>query len=229
MKVLIADDHPVARYGLKAVLEAHPDINVVAEARNGREAVELARDTDWDVAVVDYSMPEQSGVELVKQIKQHRPDRPVLVLSAYPESLYGTQVMRAGASGCVNKESAETELANAVRKVASGGKYVSVAFGEKLAEELAAAADRPRHEALSERENQVIRLLAAGKLISEIAHELCISPSAASTYRARILRKLKLSNTAELVRYAVKYQLERERTAQPIPPTADVSAGSFLV
>ena len=208
MKVLIADDHPVIRHGLKALLEAHPDIKVVAEARNGREAVELARNTDWDVAVVDYVMPEQSGAELVKQIKQHRPNRPVLVLSAYPESLYGIQVMRAGASGCVHKESAEAELANAVRKVACGGKYVSAAFAEKLAEEFAAAAARPPHKALSERETQVIRLLAEGKPIREISHELCVSPSTASTYRARILRKLKLSNNAELVNYAVKNRLE---------------------
>lgn len=204
MKVLIADNHPVVRFGLKAVLEAHPDIRVVAEARNGYEAVALARDTAWDVAVVDYSMLEHSGVELVKQIKRHRPDRPVLVLSAYPERLYGIRIMRAGASGCVSKESAETELVDAVRKVACGGKYVSAALGEKLAEVLAAGADRPPHEALSKREAQVIRLLAAGKPINDIGRELCVSPSSASTYRVRILRKLKLSSNAELVRYAME-------------------------
>jgi len=207
MRVLIADDHPVVRHGLKAVLEAHPDITVVGEARNGHEAVEMARDKEWDVAVVDYSMPGQSGVELVKQIKQQRPDRPVLVLSAYPESLHATQVMRAGASGYLNKDSAEAELASAVRKVARGGKYVTAALAERLAEELAIGAGRAPHEALSEREARVLRLLATGKPINEISQELSLSPSTVSTYRARILRKLKLRNNAELVRYAMKNAL----------------------
>jgi len=207
MKVLIADDHPVVRHGLKAVLEAHPDITVVAEARNGQETLEMARDAEWDVAVVDYSMPGLSGVELVKQLKQQRPDRPVLVLSAYPESLHATQIMKAGASGYLNKESADGELVLAVRKVARGGKYVSPALAEKLAEELASGSDRAPHEALSERETRVMRLLAAGKPINEISQELALSPSTVSTYRARILRKLKLSNNAELVRYAVKNRL----------------------
>ncbi len=207
MRVLIADDHPVVRHGLKAVLEAHPDITVVGEARNGHEAVEMARDKEWDVAVVDYSMPGQSGVELVKQIKQQRPDRPVLVLSAYPESLHATQVMRAGASGYLNKDSAEAELATAVRKVARGGKYVTAALAERLAEELTTGGERAPHEALSERETRVLRLLATGKPINEISQELCLSPSTVSTYRARILRKLKLRNNAELVRYAMRNPL----------------------
>ncbi len=207
MRVLIADDHPVVRHGLKAVLEAHPDITVVGEARNGQEAVEMARDREWDVAVVDFSMPGQSGVELVKQIKQQRPEKPVLVLSAYPESLHATQVMRAGASGYLNKDTAEAELATAVRKVARGGKYVTPALAERLAEELATGAERAPHEALSERETRVMRLLATGKPINEISQELHLSPSTVSTYRARILRKLKLRNNAELVRYAMKNPL----------------------
>ena len=207
MRVLIADDHPVVRHGLKAVLEAHPDITVVGEARNGQEMVEMARDREWDVAIVDYSMPGQSGVELVKQIKEQRPDRPVLVLSAYPESLHATQVMRAGASGYLNKDSAEAELASAVRKVARGGKYVTAELAERLAEELANGAERALHEALSERETRVMRLLATGKPINEISQELSLSPSTVSTYRARILRKLKLRNNAELVRYAMKNPL----------------------
>ncbi len=207
MRVLIADDHPVVRHGLKAVLEAHPDIKVVGEARNGQEAVEMARDRDWDVAVVDYSMPGLSGAELVKQIKAQRPDRPVVVLSAYPESLHATQVMRAGASGYLNKDTAEAELASAVRKVARGGKYVTPALAERLAEELASGTERAPHEALSERETRVMRLLATGKPINEISQELSLSPSTVSTYRARILRKLKLRNNAELVRYAMKNPL----------------------
>jgi two-component system, NarL family, invasion response regulator UvrY len=197
--VLIADDHPVIRHGLKALLEAHADIKVVAEARDGREALELACDTDWDVAVVDYWMPEPNGAELVKRIKQHRPDRPVLVLSAYPERLHGTAVMRAGASGYLSKESADAEIVDAVRRVARDAGYLSAAFAEKLAQELAAPL-----RALSERETQVTRLLAAGKPNTEISHELCLSPSAVSTYRKRVLRKLKLSSNADLVRYSVE-------------------------
>ncbi len=207
MKVLIADDHPVVRQGLKAMLESNPDITVVAQARNGQEAVDFARDLDWDVAVIDYAMPGQSGEELVKAIKQHKPNRPVLVLSAYPESVHATRLIMAGASGYLNKESAGTELVTAVRKVARGGKYVSPALAEKLAEELAAGPERAAHEILSERERRVMRLLAAGKQINEIGQELSLSPSTISTYRSRILRKLKLSNNAELVRYAMKNRL----------------------
>jgi DNA-binding NarL/FixJ family response regulator len=207
MKILIADDHPVVRRGLKAMLEIHPDITVVAEARNGQEAVDLARALDWDVAIVDYSMPGRSGVDLVKQIKQHKPERPVLVMSMYPEDLHATQVIKAGASGYVSKESATEELAIAVRKVASGGRYVSSALAEKMAEELAAGAARPLHETLSDREYRVLRALAVGKPINEISQDLLLSPSTISTYRTRILRKLNLSSNADLVRYTVENQL----------------------
>jgi DNA-binding NarL/FixJ family response regulator len=204
IKVLIADDHPVVRFGLKALLEAHPDISVAAEARDGREAVERARDTDWDVAMVDYSMPGPSGVELVKEIKLLWPDRPVLVLGAYPDSMHGIQVMRAGAAGYVSKDSTEAELAGAVRKVACGGKYISAAFAQDLAEGVKADTGRPLHEALSKREIEVIGRLVTGKALNEISQELRLSASAVSTYRRRILRKLRISNNAQLVRYAAE-------------------------
>ncbi len=207
MKVLIADDHPVVRRGLKHILEANPEMSVVAEAKDGNEAVELARKLDWDVAVVDYSMPGRGGVELVKEIKRHQPNRPVLVLSMHPEELHATQVIKAGGSGYLNKESAADELAVAIKKVARGGKYVSPALAEKLAEELAPGAERPLHETLSDREYRVMWLLASGKQINEIGKEMFLSPSTISTYRLRILRKLKLANNAQLVRYAVKYRL----------------------
>ena len=207
MKVLIADDHPVVRRGLKHILEANPEMSVVAEAKDGNEAVEFARKLDWDVAVVDYSMPGRGGVELVKEIKRHQPNRPVLVLSMHPEELHATQVIKAGGSGYLNKESAADELAVAIKKVARGGKYVSPALAEKLADELAPGAERPLHETLSDREYRVMWLLASGKQINEIGKEMFLSPSTISTYRLRILRKLKLANNAQLVRYAVKYRL----------------------
>jgi len=207
IKVLIADDHPVVRRGVKQILEANPDICVVAEARNGSEAVEFARKLEWDVAVVDYSMPGRDGVELVKEIKRHQANRPVLVLSMHSEDLHATQVFKAGASGYLNKESAGEELAIAIRKVTRGGKYVSPTLAEKLADKLAPGAERPLHEALSDREYRVMWLLASGKLIKEIGREMFLSPSTVSAYRLRILRKLKLANNAELVRYTVKNRL----------------------
>jgi DNA-binding NarL/FixJ family response regulator len=207
MKVLIADDHPVVRRGLKQILEAHPDMSVVGEAKDGHEAVELARKVDWDVAVVDYSMPGRGGVELVKEIKRHQPNKPVLVLSMHPEELHATQVIKAGGAGYLNKESAADELTVAIKKVARGGKYVSPTLAEKLADELSPGAERPLHETLSDREYRVMWLLASGKQINEIGKEMFLSPSTISTYRLRILRKLKLANNAQLVRYAVKYRL----------------------
>jgi len=207
-KVFIADDHPVVRQGVRAVLEADADITVVAEAADGQAAAELARTLDWDVAVIDYLMPGLSGVDLVKQIKQDHPDRPVLVLSMYPEGPNAAQVMRAGASGYLNKESAGEQLAMAVRKVAHGGRYVSPALAERMAEEITARSERPLHETLSDREYRVMCLVAAGTQVNEIARELSLSPTTVSTYRTRVLQKLGLANNAELVCYAVRHRIE---------------------
>jgi len=207
MKILIADDHPVVRSGLKQILASEHDMQVIGEAKDGREALDLLRKTDWDVAVLDYSMPGRSGVDLVKEIKGEYPDRPVLVLSMHPEEVHATQVIKAGGSGYLNKETASEELTAAIRKVARGGKYISPALAERLAEELSPGAEKPLHETLSDREYRVMWLLASGKQINGIAKEMFLSPSTISTYRLRILRKLKLSNNAQLVRYAVKYRL----------------------
>ncbi len=204
MKILIADDHPVVRQGLKAMLAPHADMEVIGDAKDGQEALELARTRDWDVAVVDYSMPGQSGEDLVRRIKQYRPEKPVLVLSMHPEELHAIRVMKAGASGYVNKDSVADELAVAIRKVASGGRYVSPSLAEKLVDGIGKPVERPLHEQLSDREYRVLRLLAAGKPIHEIGKELFLSPSTVSTYRTHILRKLKLSNNADLVRYSVE-------------------------
>ena len=207
MRILIADDHAVVRRGLKEILASEHDMDVVGEAKNGDEALELVRKLDWDVAVLDFSMPGRSGVELIKEIKRRHPGRPVLVLSMLPEEAHAAQVFKAGGSGYINKESAGEELTAAIRKVANGGKYVSANFAEKLATDLAPDAEKPLHESLSDREYRVMWLLASGKQINQIASEMFLSPSTISTYRARILKKLKLTDNAALVRYAVKQQL----------------------
>ncbi|HYS87349.1 MAG TPA: response regulator transcription factor [Bradyrhizobium sp.] len=207
MRILIADDHAVVRRGLREILASEHDMDVVGEARNGDEALELVRKLDWDVAVLDFSMPGRSGVELIKEIKRRHPGRPVLVLSMLPEEAHAAQVFKAGGSGYINKESAGEELTAAIRKVANGGKYVSANFAEKLATDLAPDAEKPLHESLSDREYRVMWLLASGKQINQIAEEMFLSPSTISTYRARILKKLKLTDNAALVRYAVKQQL----------------------
>jgi DNA-binding NarL/FixJ family response regulator len=207
MKVLIADDHPVVRHGLKQILSAHSDVVVVGEAKNGHEALELARKLDWDVAILDYSMPGRSGLDLLNEIKREFPQRPVLVLSMHPEDLHARRVLKAGGAGYMNKESAGEELVAAIRKVVGGGRYVSASLAEKLAVELAPDAQKPPHETLSDREYRVMWLLASGKPIKQIAKEMFLSPSTISTYRARILRKLGLATNAELVHYALKHQL----------------------
>lgn len=207
MNILIADDHPVVRQGLKQILALDSGVVVVGEARNGKEALELARTLEWDVAILDYSMPGRSGLELIKDIKREHPKRPVLVLSMHPEELHATRVLKAGGAGYINKESASAELMVAIRKVMGGGKYVSPALAERLAFELAPDKQKPLHETLSDREYRVMWLLASGKPINQIAKEMFLSPSTVSTYRARILNKLQLTNNAQLVQYAIRHHL----------------------
>jgi two-component system invasion response regulator UvrY len=207
VRILIADDHPVVRRGLRDIVANEQDMTVVGEAQSGDEALEMARKLDWDVAVLDYSMPGCSGADLVREVKRHHPERPVLVLSVLPEEVHAGQVLKAGGAGYINKASAHEDLTSAIRKVVSGGKYVSAAFAERLATELAEGGEKPPHNLLSDREYRVMWLIASGKQINEIAEEMSLSPSTISTYRARILRKLELSNNAALVRYAVKYRL----------------------
>src|SRR5579862_1824609 len=207
MRILIADDHPIVRRGLKEILASERDMVVVGEATNGDDALDMGRKLEWDVAVLDYSMPGCSGADLVKEIKRQHPGRPVLVLSMLPEEVHAGQVFKAGGAGYINKESASEELTGAIRKVMNGGKYVSPAFAEKLASELSSGGEKPPHEMLSDREYRVMWLMASGKQINEIAAEMFLSSSTISTYRARILKKLGLSNNAALVRDAVKHRL----------------------
>jgi len=207
MNILIADDHPVVRQGLRQMLDQEEDFHVVGEARNGGEALDLSRSVEWDVAVLDYNMPDSTGLDLVKELHRKYPQRPVLILSMYPEDRHAVRVLKAGAAGYLTKETAPEELVRAIRKVVGGGKYVTAALGEKLAQELEEQREGPLHEGLSDREYQILWRIASGRTGREIARELTLSPNTVSTYRNRILRKMKMRSNAELMRYAVKYQL----------------------
>ena len=207
VRVLIADDHPVVRQGLKMMLSSDPEVNVVGEARDGDEALDMVHNLDWDVAVLDYSMPGRGGVDLLAAVKHDYPERPVLILSIYPEDPHGMRALKAGAAGYITKESAAEELTAAVKKVVKGGRYVSPALAEKLAARLTPEQDRPPHERLSDREYRVMWLLASGRSLQQIAEEMHLSPSTVSTYRGRILKKLSLSSNVDLVHYAMKHRL----------------------
>jgi len=207
LKVLIADDHAVVRQGLRQILAGDPEVVVAAEAKDGSEVISLARNVDWDVAVLDFSMPGPNGLELLGEMKRDYPQRPILILSMHPEDTFATRVLKAGGAGYITKESASNELAAAIKKVASGGRYISPSLAEVLALDLAPDKMKPLHETLSDREYRVMWLLASGKQINQISKEMAISPSTVSTYRTRILKKLKLNTNAELVRYAISHQL----------------------
>ena len=207
MKVLIADDHPVVRQGLRQMLALETDLTVVGEARNGQEVVELSRRVPWEVAVLDYNMPGKNGLELIKELRQRYPGRAVLVLSMYPEDRYAVRALKAGAAGYLTKESAPEELVSAIRKVAGGGRYVTPTLGEKLALELEDNRGKPLHETLSDREYQVMWMIASGKTVRQIADELFLSPNTVSTHRTRILRKMNMKGNAELMHYAIAHHL----------------------
>ena len=206
MRILIADDHPVVRKGLCQMLSGEAGMTVVGEAKSGTEVLDLSRTVEWDVAVLDYNMSGRSGVELVKELKQKYPNRVILILSMYPEERFAIRVLRAGAAGYLTKESAPEELVNAIVRIAKGGKYVSPRLAERLAFELEGG-EKPLHEKLSDREYRVMWMLASGKAVGEIAHELHLSPNTVSTYRARVLKKLQMRTTAELMHYAIRHQL----------------------
>jgi DNA-binding NarL/FixJ family response regulator len=208
MRALIVDDHDIVRRGLQQVLEdAFKDI-VIEEARNAEDALELIRDKDWDVVILDITMPGRSGLDALKEIKKDRPNLPVLVLSIHSEEQFATRVLKAGASGYMNKVTAADELVNAVNKVRFGGRYVSEKFAEQLALDIGREADGlAPHQRLSDREYEVLLLIASGLTISEIAVKLSLSVKTISTYRARILEKTGLKSNAGLIRYAIDNKL----------------------
>jgi len=207
IRVLIADDHAILRRGLKEILVRELDGVSCGEAESAQQVLAQVQTHNWDVVILDVTMPGRSGLDVLKDLKSLRPKLPVLVLSMHPEDQYGKRVLKAGASGYMNKESAPEELIKALRKVLAGGRYVSPLLAEKLATDLNEDAGRPAHEILSDREFEVLRKLASGKTVGQIAEDLRLSVPTVSTYRARILEKLNLSTTAELMHYAMRNHL----------------------
>jgi two-component system invasion response regulator UvrY len=207
MKILITDDHAVVRQGLKQILLEEFTRAEFGEATNAQEAIERVWKENWDVVVLDITMPGRSGLEVLKEIKKSRPKLPVLVLSMHPEDQFAVRILKIGAAGYMTKESAPNELVGAVRKVMAGGRYVSPSLAEKMASYLAVDVHTPPHERLSDREFLVLRLIASGKTPTAIARELALSVKTISTYRMRILEKMSMANNAELTHYAIQNQL----------------------
>jgi DNA-binding NarL/FixJ family response regulator len=207
IKILIADDHPIVRAGLKQILAEASDIEVTAEAGDGHDLLRLIRKGGIDVVLLDITMPGLTGLDALKQIKLENPDLPILVLSMHPEDQYGIRVLKAGAGGYLMKSAAPDQLVGAIRKVYRGGKYVSPALAEKMAFGLQTGASGLPHEVLSDREYQVLCMIASGKTVKEIAAELALSEKTVSTYRARILEKMNMKTNSELTHYAIKLGL----------------------
>lgn len=207
IRILVADDHAIVRRGLRQIVADESDMEVVGEAQTTQEILDLARQEEWDVIVLNISMPGRGGFEALKALKQTHSKRPVLVLSMYPEDQFAVRAFRAGAAGYMTKESAPEELVQAIRKVVRGGKYVSPSLAEKLAAELGEDTERPPHEALSEREYHVLCLLASGKTVTQIAAEMSLSVKTISTYRVRLLEKMRMKTNAEVTRYAIEHRL----------------------
>ena len=206
-RVLIADDHAVVRAGLKQFLVEDRGISAIGEAATGRETLDRLRAESWDLVILDIGMPDRSGIDILQQIRAVHDRTRVLVLSGYPERQYALNVLRAGASGFIEKGTAPEELLRAVRAVLQGRRYVSATLAEQLVGELDSDADKPLHSRLSEREFQVFCKLAAGRAVSEIASELCLSVKTVSTYRSRILAKMSFHTNADLTSYALRNQL----------------------
>jgi two-component system invasion response regulator UvrY len=207
MRVLIADDHAVFRRGLKETIgEAFPKVTF-GEAKTAQETVECVRRQDWEIVILDISMPGKSGLDILDDVRRLRPKLPVLFLSMHPEEQYARRALKSGAAGYLTKDSIPEELKEAVRRILTGGRYVSATLAERLAFDLRKGADTPLHELLSTREFQVLRMIASGKSVKEIANDIALSVKTVSTYRARILQKTGMKTTAELIRYALQTQL----------------------
>lgn len=207
IRVFIADDHAIVREGLKQILAEQRDIVVAGEAENGLDAIKLFRKSRCHVMLLDISMPDRNGIEVLKQIKHERPELAVLMLSMHREDQYAIRALKAGAAGYLTKQSAPRELVTAIRQVASGQKYVSATLAQALASQVGTDHEAPPHDALSDREFQTLTMIASGKTVSEIARELSLSVKTVSEYRARLLAKMNLKTSAELTHYAIRNQL----------------------
>ena len=207
IKIMISDDHAIVREGLKQILVENPDFIVAGEAENGMELLNKVRKEDYDLILLDISMPGKSGLEILKQLRIEKPNIPVLVLSVHQEDQYALRTIKAGASGYLTKESAPEELISAIKKDSLGGKYVSTSLAEKLASYLDMDKEGPPHESLSDREYQVMLMIASGTAVKEIAERLSLSVKTISTNRTRILNKMGMKNNAEMIHYAIKQRL----------------------
>jgi two-component system invasion response regulator UvrY len=206
-KILIVDDHEVVREGVKKILSEQPGAITFGEASTASEALRLAREQDWDVVVLDLSLGDRSGLEVLKGLKPIRSRLPVLILSMHSEEQYARRAFKAGAAGYITKDSPRAELVKAINKVIEGGVYISPALAERLAIDLGSGIDRALHEALSDREFEVMRLIASGKTVGAIAEMLSLSDKTISTYRARILEKMGMKTNAEIIHYAIQNKL----------------------
>lgn len=204
IRVLIADDHPLVREGLKKILKGEVDISVVGVAANGAELLSIVQNQNLDVVVMDFSMPGRTGLDVLKELRDHRPKLPVLILSMHPEERFAVRVLKAGAAGYLTKESAPEELVKAIHKVAGGGKYVTPTLAEKLACDVGKNPDNPPHETLSDREYQIMCMIASGTSVKEISEELSLSINTINTYRARILEKMDMKTNIDLTHYALR-------------------------
>jgi len=207
IRVFVVDDHPVVREGVKQLVAETSDLVVAGEAATPGEALAALHEGSWDVAIVDLSMPGVSGLELLQQVKRDRPELPVVILSMHAENQFAVRALKAGAAGYVTKESTPEELVRAIRKVYGGGTYVSATLAEKLATDLSRGARSGAYEALSAREFEVLRQLGAGRAVKQIARALHLSEKTVSTYRTRVLKKLDLTTTAAVIRYALEHRL----------------------
>lgn len=207
IRIVLADDHAILREGLKQVLRTQGDLEIVAEAQDGHEVMSRVRDLDFDVLVLDMSMPGKSGIELIKQVRAEKPKLRILILSMHEERQYAIRAIRAGASGYLTKESASRQLVEAIRKVAGGGAFISAEVAEQLAHSAMPHAEGPPHASLSDREYQVFQLLVSGRSVSDIAGQLNLSVKTVSTHKARLMEKMGLANQTELVHYAIRHRL----------------------
>jgi len=212
IRVAIADDHTILREGLRQLLESADDLHVVAEAADGHQVMACVRAEDFDLLILDMSMPGKSGIELIKQVKAEKPKLRVLVLSMHEEAQYAVRAIKAGASGYVTKDSAGTQLLTAIRKVAGGGAFISAEVAEQLALGAMPGAEGPPHTRLSDREYEVFQLLVAGASVTDIAARLNLSGKTVSTHKARLMEKLGIANPADLVRYALRHNLASDES-----------------
>ena len=215
IRLVIADDHTIVREGLKQLLSAADDLQVIAEACDGQEVLQRVRELDFDVLLLDLSMPGRNGMELIKQVHVEKPKLRVLVLTMHEEQQYAVRAIKSGASGYLTKESASAQLLTAIRKVAGGGAFISAEVAEQLARGAMPQADGPVHTTLSDREYQVFQLIVAGIPVGEIAAQLNLSVKTVSTHKARLMQKMNMSSQADLIRYAISHRLVDDPDASP--------------